>query len=443
MLGLRSKDRLRRRPLGRYRYVRLRWRLLFALIDCAGTLAFSVARMLRALAVRVIAGRARVPAEPAESPRTILLVQLDHLGDAILSTVMLPVLRNRYPEASIEVLAGASSAELFEAMPEIDRVYVSRVNRFARGGRFGWILATLWWGWRLRRRKVDLAIDVRGEFPHAVILWLSGARRRLGWDCGGGGFLLTGSPRFVPDRPEVESRLALLAELEIRPADADGAVRPAFCPPDEARRVVARRLAESWRHGSSDGPRIVLHVGAGIPAKQWPVERWRELVGRVIVQLGAQVVLVGGPDDRKTARAILGARPWPGVANWTGRLRLVELAALVEQADLVVGADSGPAHLAAAVGTPVVVLFSGTNSPRQWQPYGRYVSVLRHTVACSPCHRRRCPLRGHPCMTGLAPRQVVQAVEELYRTAVGRPTQGSAVPEPADGRELVDIVHTA
>ena len=98
-----------------------------------------------------------------------------------------------------------------------------------------------------------------------------------------------------------------------------------------------------------------------------------------------------------------------------------ELAAVIEQSDLFVGADSGPAHLAAAVGTPAVVLFSGTNDPRQWQPWGTDVTVVRHEVRCSPCHRERCPLKEHPCMRGLEVEEVARTVEKAARAAgVGR-----------------------
>jgi hypothetical protein len=106
------------------------------------------------------------------------------------------------------------------------------------------------------------------------------------------------------------------------------------------------------------------------------------------------------------------------VADWTGRLSIVELAALLEQADVLVGADSGPAHLAAAVGTPAVVLFSGTNSAGQWQPCGEQVTVIRHEVDCSPCHRGRCPRAGHPCMRLIRPQEVAAEVQRvLARTS--------------------------
>jgi len=394
--------------------VRLRWRVVFSVVDLLGSVAFSAARAVKALVVRAVMGRSQGMGEKPDDPRTILVIQLDHLGDAVISTVMFPALRRRYPRASIEVLAGPRNREVFEAIPEVDRVHVCHASRFARKGRAEWIASTLWWGLWLRPRHVDLGIDVRGEFPHAVILWLGGARQRLGWDSGGGGFLLTHVPRFVADRPEVESRLALLAELGIEPGQADERPRPVLRAPDDARRRVAEWLADVEDGHGLDGPRIVLHVGAGTPAKRWPVEHWRALVGRLTRRLGARVVLVGDAGDRTIARGIVGPRPRPGVVDWTGRLSVVELAALLEQADLFAGADSGPAHLAAAAGTPTVVLFSGTNRPRQWRPWGGLVRVVRHAVECSPCHRRSCPWREHPCMRGLSPGEVAEAIERSW-----------------------------
>ncbi|MHB1038110.1 MAG: glycosyltransferase family 9 protein [Pirellulales bacterium] len=397
----RAKCWPRQQAFGRYRYVRLRWRSLFALIDSVGWFAVGVGRCLAWLF--------RSHAAAKRDPKSILLVQLDHLGDAVITTVMLPALRRRWPEASIEVLAGAWNREVFEACPEVDRVYVSHVNRFSRRDRFGWTWATLWWGWFLRRRKFDLAIDVRGEFPLALILRLSGAKHRLGWNCGGGGFLLTQSPKYVPNRPEVESRLALLAELGIEP-DAEETWRPRFSPASEMREEMALELAEL---GPADRPLFVLHIGSGTRAKRWPVKHWRALLGQLIVDYGARIVLVGDAEDRLIGRRITRERPWPGVADWTGRLSIVQLAAILESAHLFVGADSGPAHLAAAVGTPVVALFSGTNDSRQWQPAGHHVAVVCHEVACSPCHGQECHWAEHPCMNRLQPAEVMAAIETL------------------------------
>ncbi|HEX7378467.1 MAG TPA: glycosyltransferase family 9 protein [Pirellulales bacterium] len=439
---LARQARLRQPRLsGPYRYVRLRWHLLFGLMDAIGY-------MLRAawqcwFGQRPVAG---------EQPRSILLIQLDHLGDAVLTSAILPAIRKRYPAARLEVLAAPWNREVFEISGMTDAIHVCRVNRFARGWRPHWLLAQVWWGLRLRRRRFDLAIDVRGEMPLALIAWLAGAKRRVGWNCGGGGFLLTDSAEFVPGRPEMESRLALLQLMDVAPTAEVLDRQPWLTPPAAARAKIATRLASQARFSedglpspspndwtaweghppahddlsvaSDSGPLIVVHLGAGTPAKRWPVAHWRELIGRLLVEFGPRLVLIGGKRESALAGEVLLHRTWPSVDDWTGRLTLSETAALIEQADLFIGADSGPAHLSAAVGTPAVVLFSGTNRPEQWRPWGR-ASVIKRQVDCSPCHLHRCPFAGHPCMTGISPERVVRHVAAALRGMGGSRVQGS------------------
>lgn len=395
----RARDSERMRPrravLGHYRYVRLRWRLLFAVID-------SIGWWLRRRLSPADAG-SQHPTTPRIHVRRILLVQLDHLGDAIITTAMLAPLRRAFPQASIEVLASARNGALFSACEEVDRVHVARLNRFTSRIPGLWLPAMFAWAWRLRRRAYDLGIDVRGEFPHALLLWLAAVRRRVGWNAGGGGFLLTDSPEFVPQRPETESRAALLATLNLDPA---GPILPRLNARADDR--LWPQLADSRRRR-----RIVLHIGAGTPAKRWPATHWRELLGRLILNGEFQIALVGGTGDQQRAAEILGDQPWPHVFDASGKLELTRTAALLAGADLFIGADSGPAHLAAALGTPVVVLFSGTNHAAQWQPRSARVTVVRHDVACSPCHLRQCPWAEHPCMTRITPANVLDAATAM------------------------------
>jgi len=405
-------NRWRRRTLGGYRYVRLRWRLLFGCIDAVGGLIFALARWL----VHPLR-RHRSEAEP----RRILLVQLDHLGDAILTTGMFGPLKQRFPQAQIDVLAAPWNCDVFASVAEVDRVDVCRHVRFAPGRSLAWIPATVIWGLRLRKRRYDLAIDVRGEFPHNLLVWLSGARRRLGWASGGGGFLLTDKPEFVVNRSETQSRAALLACLGISRAEP---LRPLFRPSDAA----IETATHAWNEieSASERTRIVLHVGAGTPAKRWPAEHWRRLVEHLAAESEYAVALVGTSADTPTARAILGASTSPDAVDWTGRFGIDELAAVVKQADLLVGADSGPAHLAAAVGTPVVVLFSGTNSPGQWQPCGLRVCTLRSETPCSPCHRKTCPIGEHPCMRRIQPADVIRSLTGLLPERLDAATTGTS-----------------
>ncbi|MCE9606260.1 MAG: glycosyltransferase family 9 protein [Planctomycetia bacterium] len=386
----------------RYRFVRARWRWLFAVVDAIGAAWLHAWR-------RVFGEAAAKPLDP-EAVGKILLIQLDHLGDAVMTTSMFASLKRRFPQATIDVLAAPWNCEVFAASKEIGRIYVSRWNRFRRNFKAGWPFPFYLWAPALRARCYDLAIDVRGDFPNAVLMRLCGIPRRVGWACAGGGFLLTDSAEFVRGRHEVDSRRALLAALG---ADVRSTEGPKFVPSSEAIRFVTHMLGE-FRQGSR--PLWALHVGAGTSAKAWPVKHWRELLGRAIVERHARVILVGGQGDVETGREITQEMFWPGVMDWTGRLTLDQLASLVQRTELFIGADSGPAHLAAATGARVVSLFSGSTVSDQWQPWGHRVAVVRHAVACAPCFASRCPVANHPCMSELTPDDVMQTVRRILDT---------------------------
>jgi ADP-heptose:LPS heptosyltransferase len=424
---------------GRYRYTKWRWRISVRVLDAVGSILMAIWRVFR-------------PARRVDSPRKILVVQLDHMGDAILSTPIFPRLRAAYPGATIEVLASPSNREVFEADPEVDRVHLADRNWFERRpGRRALGSAVWTLGRSLRSQGYDLGIDVRGDILTVFVLALAGIPRRLGWAMGGGGFLLTDVARWVPGRHEVESREALLDRLDL-PQDSATRVRVHATDRDRAR--VAQKLREAWpgrsgrihamaatASGASLGigrtweaawknepnawdepeslhagrfgdpaPLLAVHLGAGAAAKRWPTRHWRGLIGRFLED-GWRVILVGGPDDVEVASAI---EPHPRLRDWSNRLAVTETAALLERADLFIGSDSGPAHIAASASTASVILFSGTNRPRQWRPWSRRALVLRRKVPCRPCHHKSCPLADHPCMTGLDPDRVYRAARRWW-----------------------------
>lgn len=432
-------------PVRRYRYSKWRWRVLVRLLDAAGGLAAGAWRRLR-------------PARPAAAaPRSILVVQLDHLGDAVLSSPLFPRLREAYPDARIDVLASASNRAFFAADPRIDQVHTAERNWFERRPGARSIAAAAWeLGRRLRPMKYDLGIDVRGDVLTVLVLALAGIPRRLGWAMGGGGFLLTDVAPWDPARHEVESRMALLETLGIEPL---GYPRVSAHVRDRDRARVARMLREAWPEPTPPGrvarrrvaapvggaaepqaaafpaeaavdggdalhagrfrdepPLVAVHLGAGTAAKRWPLRHWESLVGRFLAD-GWRAIIVGGPEE---AAAGLTLPPHPSLRDWTGRLAVTETAALLERAELFLGPDSAPAHLASCAGTTSVVLFSGTNRPSQWRPWSRRSLVLRHTVPCRPCHHKTCPLADHPCMTGLEPDRVYRAARRWLARAHGQ-----------------------
>ncbi len=437
-----SGSRLDRKPvrLGRYRYSKLRWRLLVHALDAVGSVCAGVFRLVR-------------PPRTVANPRRILIVQLDHLGDAVLSTPLIGELAAAYPDAVIDVLASPSNHEIFEADPRLRQVLVAQQTWFERKRERFSLLRAVWrLGLSLRPRGYDLGIDVRGDVLSVLVLVLAGIPRRLGWDMGGGAFLLTDVASWRPGRHEVRSRLALVRELGIETPDQP---RLEVQVADRDRAMVARRLAESWPRRSSrradrrtralarrrsqasapvveessidwidperlhaarfasQAPLLTVHLGAGTAAKRWPHGSWRTLIARFLDD-GWRVIVIGGPDDVALARAL---PPHERLRDWSGRLSVVETTALLERADLFIGADSGPAHLAASAGTLSVILFSGTNRPGQWRPWSRHTLVLRKRVPCQPCHQKTCPLAGHPCMTQLDPERVYRSALRLWARA--------------------------
>jgi heptosyltransferase-2 len=424
----------------RYRYSKLRWRILVHAIDAAGAVAIKVWRCFR-------------PERLGATPRRILIVQLDHLGDSVLTSPLVARLRTAYPEATIDVLASLSNQEVFEADPGVCRVWVAEQTWFEREPRRWGLLRAVWrLGRSIRSAGYDLGIDVRGDVLTVLVLALGGIPRRVGWAMGGGGFLLTDIASWVRGRHEVRSRLALLEPLGIA---SDEAARVIVHVDDHDRATVARWLAEAWPrkslrrievgvgtgwpratagrgelrpavfvprlladdadrlHAGRFGPYpplLAVHLGAGTSAKRWPLLHWNTLIQRFLQDCW-RVIVVGGPEDPPAAEVLA---PHPRLRDWTGRLTVCQTTALLERADLFLGADSGPAHLAASAGTLSVILFSGTNQPRQWRPWSRHSLILRNRVPCQPCHQKSCPLADHPCMTGLDPDRVYRAARRWW-----------------------------
>jgi lipopolysaccharide heptosyltransferase II len=414
-------------PVRRYRYSRLRWRVLVHLIDGAGYLLMWLIRIF-------------IKPENAIAVKRILIVQLDHLGDAVLTTTMLRRLQQHYPQARIDVLASAANEEVFLASSFVNEVHVADRNWFER--RSGcWAMFTAAWrlGWRMRGQRYDLGIDVRGDILSIFLMVLAGIPKRAGWAMGGGGFWLTDIAEWQPGRHEVLSRMAILESLGIAIPPTDCIKTELTISPND-RLWIGRHLCRLWtphqwlqaclRGGDVAfaqtklvSPLVVLHPGAGTQAKRWPIVFWRRLILQLREQ-GFFVAIIGSAEDMPVAEML---QRRPGVIDLTGRLKLTETLALMEKAAFFIGVDSGPAHLTSVVGIKSVVLFSGTNRASQWRPWSRAAMGLRKKVSCSPCHQKLCPLESHACMTGISPERVIRAALWWWKRGVnhdGNQTSG-------------------
>jgi ADP-heptose:LPS heptosyltransferase len=210
---------------------------------------------------------------------------------------------------------------------------------------------------------------------------------------------------------EVERGLSLAAAAGYRlPASDDHRL---------AVRLVSRSPLPPQRR-----PYVVLHPGASVAARAWPPEGWRQLA-RLLAASGRAVVVTGGSNERVLTSGVAAAYGYGDVVDLGGRTSLAELARVLADADVVVAANTGPAHLAAAVGTPVVSLFAPTVPYETWRPWGVPVVVLgRGDAPCRGSRVTECPFPGHPCLTSVTAGEVAAAVESLVRS-VGPPHASS------------------
>jgi len=218
------------------------------------------------------------------------------------------------------------------------------------------------------------------------------------------GSLLDVRHRVADELHEVRRGLSLAVACGFPLPESDGGrlrVRPtAATPPPQG-------LPDSY---------VVVHPGASVPARAWGGQRNAELVD-ALVAVGRSVVVTGGPEETELAGRVAGD-PRDAVVNLAGTTTLAQLAAVLAGADAIVVGNTGPAHLAAAVGTPVVSLFAPTVPAARWRPWGVAHELLSIDVPCAGCRARVCPVDGHPCLSGVTAAQALAAVDRLSRSRV-------------------------
>jgi ADP-heptose:LPS heptosyltransferase len=255
---------------------------------------------------------------------------------------------------------------------------------------------------RLRTLALDQAI-VLGSFhqsplPTALVLRLAGVPHIAATSVDYPGSLLDVRHRSAEDVHEVERSLDLVASLGYRPAPSD----------DRALRIV--RPAADRPSGVFASDYVVVHPGASVPARAWEPERCAELV-ELLVDTGRRVVVTGSAGERALTARVAGP-PHPEVLDLGGETTFAELAQVLAGADAVVVGNTGPAHLAAAVRTPIVSLFAPTVPAVRWRPWKVPHELIYVDVPCAGCRARVCPVSGHPCL-GVAPADVARAVDRL------------------------------
>jgi len=347
-----------------------------------------------------------------ENAERLLCIRLDSLGDVLMMTPALRALRGGSAGRRITLLTSPSGAAVARLVPEIDEVLVHEAP---------WVKATPPRAdgaaeralvERLRASRFDAAVIFttfsQSPLPAALLCQLADIPLRLA-HCREKPYGLLSD--WVPDpepeggiRHEVQRQLDLVATVGAQTADERLSLRV----PDAAREAVQRLLCE--RGVDTSGSWAVLHPGSTAASRRYPPELYAEVVRRLVAEHGWRIVLTGASDERALV-AELAARAGVPVHDLTGSLALAELAALIASAPVLITNNTGPSHMAAAVGTPVVCLYALTNP--QHAPWQVPCRVLSNDVPCRWCYRSVCPEGHHACLRGVPPEAVVSAACEL------------------------------
>jgi heptosyltransferase I len=337
----------------------------------------------------------------------ILIIKLSAIGDVVHSLPVLSALKKLYPNSSIHWLVEEAAAGLLQDHPLLDRVLICRRKSWISGlkqGRISVLREFRDFSGMVRAEHYDLILDLQNLIKSAFWVAMARGSRKVGFSSTRELAYLPLNEKIGPEDftlHAVDRYLEFVRYLGNYNGQLDF---PVPVTPIHVERVD-QLLTEV---GLNDKRVVAVHPMALWPTKLWKSKSFTELADRLAKELGLGVVFTGGEQDRASVEAIT-ARLSPSPVNFCGRLDLLELAALFKRCALVISTDTGPMHLAAAMGTPVVALF-GPTAPDRTGPYGPGHIVVRTGVPCSPCFKKGCA--DPKCMYEITPDLVFQAVEK-------------------------------
>ena len=346
----------------------------------------------------------------------ILVVRLDRIGDAVLSLPAIQELRNRFPDALISVLLRPQTQELLEGHPAVDEVIA---YDYEKGSRHSFPFGYFQLLEEIIRRRFDVAFILHPGIRSTLLPFLAGIPYRIGYKAGPG-FLLSAAVqdnRRTGQKHESDYALDMVRAFPPKNAAESSPFSPATLPrifvsgfeSDEMRKRLA---AESI--SCAEEKLIAVHPGASCPSKRWGLERFEILAKQILKEFPHRLVMIGGNEEVEMGRTLtqaLGKR----AMDFTGKLSLKELAALLGHCELLLSNDSGPVHVAAAVGTPVISLFGRNQaglSPRRWRPLGSGHAVIQKEVGCVVCLAHECTIE-FECLKAIGVEDVLNAVRKI------------------------------
>jgi lipopolysaccharide heptosyltransferase I len=337
------------------------------------------------------------PIDLTTPPRRVLIIKPSAIGDVVHALPVLNLVRRRWPDAHVAWLVTPACAGLLDDHPQLNEVIRFERKRFGQGWKNPSAAMGLFrFARQLRSKQFDLVIDLQGLFRSGWLAWQTRAPLRIGF-----ANAREMAPLFYTHRVPIDTPEQHAVDRYLAVSDALGCGRGPvefhFAPTrEEDRRAVAHLLKDDA------SPYAALLPGTNWPTKRWPVEHFASLVAPLRERFGLRTVVAGSSADRAFASRI------PGAIDVTGATSLPQLVALLQGASVVVANDSGPMHIASALGRPLVTPY-GPTSPIRTGPYGRTDTVVRLDIVCSPCFSRTCSHQS--CLQWLGPEHVLREIE--------------------------------
>ncbi|MCG8429865.1 MAG: glycosyltransferase family 9 protein [Candidatus Omnitrophica bacterium] len=328
--------------------------------------------------------------------KVVAVLRYDRIGDMVITTPLFEALKDRFPHARLIVVASASNKAVIEQSPFVDEIALYQ-GLFAS--------ARL-----LKRRKVDMVIDpfYTYELKQPLLAFLSGARYRLGFQCGGRELFFTVRGPAIAESVSMSRHLAGLAAcLQIR---LDRFQPRIFFRPKE---ISWARDYISHQCSSAGEVKVAIHPGAFYPSQRWSPGGFAEVGRRILSNYDAHIFLVGDRTEEMLLTHIQD-RIWHERVTVFCDMDLRHVAALLGECDLLICNNSGLLHIASALGIPTVSTM-GPSDPVLWQPHGRGHIVIRHKLPCSPCTLGEC--KEHWCMHAITVDEVERMAEQQIARA--------------------------
>ncbi|MFH1190663.1 MAG: lipopolysaccharide heptosyltransferase II [Candidatus Omnitrophota bacterium] len=339
--------------------------------------------------------------------RRILIVRTDRLGDVLLSTPVIKALRQKFPQGYISMLVSLYTKDALEGNPALDEIITFDKDVENKG----------WWAsfkfiQSLRKKKFDLVVVLHPTTRMHLLTFFAGIPERLGYDRKFG-FLLTDRIKHTKqygEKHESEYALDLVRYLGIVPQD-----KTLFMPIKQASEKWVEVLFNQEQIQDSD-KLLAIHPAASCHSRIWPGERYAEVADKLAGRYGFKVIIVSGPKDIQKAQMVIKNMRTKAL-NLAGKTSISQLASILRRCQLFISTDSGPMHVASALGVPVIAIFGRSQaglSPQRWGPLGAKNRILHKTAGCTICLAHNCQ-KDFACLKATSVEDVLLAAESILK----------------------------